>query len=68
VVTILLTAFQIAKSLYISAIQVQTLNGFHLDTFVGYKLFNGENCKRCENLHNIEYLKHGQNIHYMYCW
>ena len=35
--TALLPALQIAKLLYVSAIQVQTLNWLHLDRFVGYK-------------------------------
>ena len=34
---VFLPAFQIAKLLYVSAIQVQTLNWLHLDRFVGYK-------------------------------
>jgi len=37
-----------------SAIQFQTLNGLHLDRFVGYKWFNSENRKMCESLHGIE--------------
>jgi hypothetical protein len=42
-----LPAFQVA-------IQVQTLNGLHIDRFVGYKLFNREKCKECESLHGTE--------------
>ena len=30
----LLPAFQVAESLYVSAIQVQTLNGLHVDRFL----------------------------------
>jgi uncharacterized protein YodC (DUF2158 family) len=51
---VLLPAFQVTKSLYVTAIQVQTLNGLHVDRFVGCKWFNKENRKRCESLHDIE--------------
>jgi len=50
----MLPAFQIAKSWYVLAIQVQPLNGLHVDRFVGYKWFNRENRKRCESLHGVE--------------
>jgi len=42
-----LQAFQVA-------IQVQTLNGLHVDRSVGCKWFNKENRKRCESLYSIE--------------